>query len=106
MLTGRWTNDLGSNMTIGAVNSNGEFTGTYHTAVTATTNEIKLSPLRGNQHNTNQKSQPTFGFTVKWSFSGYSPCPASLRCPRCFPSLLVLPPTPPLMLSCPSLLHP
>ncbi|XP_013037251.1 avidin-like [Anser cygnoides] len=69
VLTGRWTNDLGSNMTIGAVNTKGEFTGTYHTAVTATTNEIKLSPLKGNQHSTNQKSQPTFGFTVNWSFS-------------------------------------
>nr|CAO91680.1 CpAvd43N76M protein [synthetic construct] len=33
-LTGKWTNDLGSNMTIGAVNSRGEFTGTYITAVT------------------------------------------------------------------------
>ncbi|XP_035166119.1 avidin-like isoform X1 [Oxyura jamaicensis] len=69
VLTGRWTNDLGSNMTIGAVNSKGEFTGTYLTAVTATTNEIKLSPLKGNQHSTNHKSQPTFGFTVNWSFS-------------------------------------
>ncbi|XP_032062295.1 avidin-like [Aythya fuligula] len=69
VLTGNWINDLGSNMTIGAVNSNGEFAGTYYTAVTATTKEIKVSPLRGNQHSINQKSQPTFGFTVKWSFS-------------------------------------
>ncbi|KFZ68695.1 Avidin, partial [Podiceps cristatus] len=69
VLTGRWTNDLGSNMTIGALNGKGEFTGSYHTAVTATTNEIQLSPLQGSQHNTNKKSQPTFGFTVNWSFS-------------------------------------
>ncbi|NXI68206.1 AVID protein, partial [Anseranas semipalmata] len=69
VLTGRWTNDLGSNMTIGAVNDKGEFTGSYHTAVTATTNEIKLSPLHGAQHDTNQKDHPTFGFTVNWSFS-------------------------------------
>ncbi|NXN69657.1 AVID protein, partial [Himantopus himantopus] len=69
VLTGRWINDLGSNMTIGALNGKGEFTGSYHTAVTATTNEIQLSPLQGSQHRINQKSQPTFGFTVNWSFS-------------------------------------
>ncbi|NXL53078.1 AVID protein, partial [Podilymbus podiceps] len=69
VLTGRWTNDLGSNMTIGALNGKGEFTGSYHTAVTATTNEIQLSPLQGSQHDTNKKRQATFGFTVNWSFS-------------------------------------
>ncbi|KAM6294048.1 avidin-like [Aegotheles albertisi] len=69
VLTGRWVNDLGSNMTIAAVNGKGEFTGIYHTAVTATNNEIKLSPLQGSQHNTNQQTQPTFGFTVNWSYS-------------------------------------
>ncbi|NXL67075.1 AVID protein, partial [Chordeiles acutipennis] len=69
ILTGRWTNDLGSNMTIGALNEKGEFMGSYHTAVSATTNEIQLSPLQGSQHNTNKKSQPTFGFTVNWTFS-------------------------------------
>ncbi|NWY59592.1 AVID protein, partial [Chionis minor] len=69
VLTGRWVNDLGSNMTIGTLNGKGEFTGSYHTAVTATSNEIRLSPLQGSQHHMNQKSQPTFGFTVNWSFS-------------------------------------
>ncbi|NXK18873.1 AVID protein, partial [Arenaria interpres] len=69
VLTGRWVNDLGSNMTIGAINGKGEFSGSYHTAVTSTTNEIQLSPLQGSQHRINQKSQPTFGFTVKWTFS-------------------------------------
>ncbi|KAF1555425.1 Avidin, partial [Eudyptes schlegeli] len=69
VLTGRWMNDLGSNMTIGAVNGEGNFAGSYHTAVTATTNEIRKSPLQGSQHHINQKSQPTFGFTVNWSFS-------------------------------------
>ncbi|NWR53784.1 AVID protein, partial [Regulus satrapa] len=69
-LTGRWVNDLGSNMTIRAVNANGDFAGTYHTAVTATSNEIKVSPLRGSRgQGPNQKGQPTFGFTVNWSFS-------------------------------------
>ncbi|XP_063175801.1 avidin-like isoform X2 [Chroicocephalus ridibundus] len=69
VLSGRWVNDLGSNMTIGAVNGKGDFTGSYHTAVTATRNEIQLSPLQGSQHRTNNKGQPTFGFTVNWSFS-------------------------------------
>ncbi|KAI1240204.1 hypothetical protein IHE44_0011660 [Lamprotornis superbus] len=69
-LTGRWVNDLGSNMTIEPVNANGDFAGSYHTAVTATTNEIKVSPLQGSmQKGPNQKGQPTFGFTVNWSFS-------------------------------------
>ncbi|NXJ71684.1 AVID protein, partial [Rostratula benghalensis] len=69
VLTGRWINDLGSNMTIGAMNAKGEFSGSYHTAVSATSNTIQLSPLQGSQHRTNQNSQPTFGFTVKWTFS-------------------------------------
>ncbi|XP_058720583.1 avidin-like [Poecile atricapillus] len=69
-LTGRWVNDLGSNMTIMTVNANGDFAGSYHTAVSATSNEIKLSPLKGTlQKSPNQKGQPTFGFTVNWSFS-------------------------------------
>ncbi|KAM7025391.1 avidin-like [Acridotheres tristis] len=70
ILAGRWVNDLGSNMTIATVNANGDFSGSYHTAVTATTNEIKVSPLQGfMQKGPNQKGQPTFGFTVNWSFS-------------------------------------
>ncbi|NXW55363.1 AVID protein, partial [Eurystomus gularis] len=69
VLTGQWTNDLGSNMTIGAINGRGEFPGSYYTAVTATTNKIKESPLQGSQHRTNEQGQPTFGFTVNWSFS-------------------------------------
>ncbi|KFQ55044.1 Avidin, partial [Pelecanus crispus] len=68
-LTGRWVNDLGSNMTIMAVNEKGDFDGSYYTAVTATMNKIQESPLQGSQHHTNEESQPTFGFTVHWSFS-------------------------------------
>ncbi|KAF1527448.1 Avidin, partial [Eudyptes sclateri] len=49
VLTGRWMNDLGSNMTIGAMNKKGDFAGSYHTAMTATTNEIQVSPLQGSQ---------------------------------------------------------
>ncbi|NWS34600.1 AVID protein, partial [Polioptila caerulea] len=48
----------------------GDFAGSYHTAVSATSNEIKVSPLQGSrQMSSNQKGQPTFGFTVNWSFS-------------------------------------
>ncbi|NWJ08482.1 AVID protein, partial [Crypturellus undulatus] len=65
-LTGTWQNDLGSNMTI-TVNSEGKFNGSYHTAVSANTSHIKVSPLQGFQHN--PKAQPTFGFTVNWTFS-------------------------------------
>ncbi|NXR30709.1 AVID protein, partial [Zosterops hypoxanthus] len=69
-LTGTWVNDLGSNMTIESVNAEGVFAGSYHTAVSASPNEIKKSPLQGSQQKgRNQKSQPTFGFTVNWSFS-------------------------------------
>ncbi|NXR97526.1 AVID protein, partial [Oxylabes madagascariensis] len=63
-LTGRWVNDLGSNMTITTVNANGDFTGIYDT-----TEEIEPSPLLGSQHLPNQLNQAIFGFTVKWTFS-------------------------------------
>ncbi|NXY10191.1 AVID protein, partial [Pteruthius melanotis] len=69
ILTGTWVNDLGSNMTIKIVNTNGDFTGIYRTAVSATKERIKESPLLGYQHLPNPLSQPTFGFTVNWSFS-------------------------------------
>ncbi|NXY87015.1 AVID protein, partial [Alcedo cyanopectus] len=69
VLTGKWVNDLGSNMTIGDVNGKGDFTGSYHTAVTASKKKILVSPLQGSQHLTNQDQQPTFGFTVNWNFS-------------------------------------
>ncbi|NWH97531.1 AVID protein, partial [Tichodroma muraria] len=68
-LTGRWVNDLGSNMTITAVNANGVFAGSYHTAVSATMKKIKVSPLLGSQHLPDRLNQPTFGFTVHWTFS-------------------------------------
>ncbi|XP_064356355.1 avidin-like [Dromaius novaehollandiae] len=70
VLTGLWFNDLGSNMTINSVNEAGEFSGMYHTAVTATSRKIRISPLQGSQHRENNSNQPTFGFTVNWSYSG------------------------------------
>ncbi|NXM77772.1 AVID protein, partial [Serilophus lunatus] len=68
-LVGRWVNDLGSNMTVTRMNGEGNFMGFYHTAVTATDSKIKVSPLTGSLQRTNLKANPTFGFTVNWSFS-------------------------------------
>ncbi|NWH27024.1 AVID protein, partial [Grus americana] len=79
VLTRCWINVLGSNMTIRGMNGKGDFASSYHMAVTATTNKIQVSLLQGSQHRMNQKSQPTFGFTISWSFSGASPFPASPR---------------------------
>ncbi|NXG54033.1 AVID protein, partial [Psilopogon haemacephalus] len=49
VLTGEWINDLGSNMTIGAVNEDGSFNGTYNTSVSDTSTKIQPSPLQGYQ---------------------------------------------------------
>uniref|UniRef100_A0A8C3F538 Avidin n=1 Tax=Chrysemys picta bellii TaxID=8478 RepID=A0A8C3F538_CHRPI len=68
ILTGTWRNDLGSNMTISAVNEAGQFSGLYLTAVSAAEKPILVSPLNGSQH-IDDLGQPTFGFTVTWSFS-------------------------------------
>ncbi|NXL91871.1 AVID protein, partial [Alectura lathami] len=67
-LKGPWINDLGSTMNISDVDNNGGFTGTYLTAVSSSTNEIRESPLTGTQNN-NNNHEPTFGFTVNWRFS-------------------------------------
>ncbi|XP_030825324.1 avidin-related protein 4/5-like [Camarhynchus parvulus] len=67
-LTGQWWNDLGSNMTIDEVKKNGDFTGKYLTAVSGSTSNITASPMVGSQQLANL-SQPTFGFTVHWSFT-------------------------------------
>ncbi|XP_065262168.1 avidin-like [Emys orbicularis] len=69
VLSGLWRNELGSNMTISAVNAEGGFTGSYHTAVTVTDKRILVSPLKGSQNRKSQRKQPTFGFTVSWTFS-------------------------------------
>ncbi|NWW05626.1 AVID protein, partial [Oreocharis arfaki] len=68
-LTGRWVNDLGSNMTIFEVNKTGDFAGIYYTAVSVTPEKIKKSSLLGYQHLPNLLNQPTFGFIVNWTFS-------------------------------------
>ncbi|NWS23347.1 AVR7 protein, partial [Pachyramphus minor] len=48
-LTGHWKNDLGSNMTILAVDEKGIFTGLYNTSVADSPNKIQQSPLLGFQ---------------------------------------------------------
>ncbi|NWV27548.1 AVID protein, partial [Origma solitaria] len=69
ILTGTWENDLGSNMTIKTVDGNGDFTGIYRTAVSASPKKIEESPMKGSQHLPHTLNHPTFGFTVHWSFS-------------------------------------
>uniref|UniRef100_A0A8D2L4W1 Avidin n=1 Tax=Varanus komodoensis TaxID=61221 RepID=A0A8D2L4W1_VARKO len=72
ILTGKWTNELNSNMTIFPVNlSSGMFTGSYLTAVTSSNRRIRKSPMHGSQQllKGNGRFQPTFGFTVKWEFT-------------------------------------
>ncbi|XP_069482629.1 avidin-like [Ambystoma mexicanum] len=65
-LSGTWLNDLGSTMTIGNVDSNGVFRGSYLTAVASTNTTIIESPLIGCQQ---KGSEPTFGMLIKWNFT-------------------------------------
>ncbi|KAM9251180.1 avidin-like [Cariama cristata] len=68
-LQGLWRNELGSNMTLLALDASGTFSGSYHTAVAATNKPIVVSPLQGAQQHPGEKGQPTFGFTVQWQFA-------------------------------------
>ncbi|NXT30538.1 AVID protein, partial [Syrrhaptes paradoxus] len=49
VLQGLWRNELGSNMTLSALDTAGTFSGSYHTAVAATNKQILVSPLQGSQ---------------------------------------------------------
>uniref|UniRef100_G1MSZ2 Avidin n=1 Tax=Meleagris gallopavo TaxID=9103 RepID=G1MSZ2_MELGA len=69
-LQGLWRNELGSNMTISALDVAGTFSGSYQTAVAVTNKQILVSPLQGAQQPPGTKGQqPTFGFTVQWQFA-------------------------------------
>ncbi|XP_027763031.1 avidin-like [Empidonax traillii] len=68
-LQGLWRNELGSSMTLLALNTTGTFLGFYHTAVTAANKQILLSPLQGAQQHPSAKRHPIFAFTVQWQFS-------------------------------------
>lgn len=78
-LQGLWRSELGSNMTISAMNAAGTFSGSYHTAMAATNKQILVSPLQGIQQHPNAKRHRMFSFTVQWQFSGTAvtviPCP-------------------------------
>ncbi|NXX10548.1 AVID protein, partial [Podargus strigoides] len=65
-LTGWWENELGSMMYVSEVDSQGNFSGEYHTAVSSTQKPIEPSPLIGSQH-LDKDGQCTFGFTVNWN---------------------------------------
>uniref|UniRef100_A0A8C3K1I5 Avidin n=1 Tax=Calidris pygmaea TaxID=425635 RepID=A0A8C3K1I5_9CHAR len=67
-LTGWWENDLGSKMHVSKVDSQGNFSGKYYTAVSSAQKPIEPSPLIGSQH-LDEDGQCTFGFTVNWKFS-------------------------------------
>ncbi|XP_070599825.1 avidin-like [Erythrolamprus reginae] len=66
VLSGNWTNDLNSTMQINDINEAGVFSGMYLTAVSTTSQDIRLSPLQGIQQ---LRNQLLFGFTVNWTFS-------------------------------------
>ncbi|XP_034784183.2 avidin-like [Acipenser ruthenus] len=66
-LTGKWVNELGSNMTISKTDDKGHIFGSYFITLTANNGvEIKESPLSGIKDDSHQ---PIFGFLVKWTFS-------------------------------------
>ncbi|XP_053924412.1 avidin-like [Cuculus canorus] len=52
-------------MQIFKVDSQGNFSGTYHTAVSSAQKPIEPCPLVGTQH-LDEDGQCTFGFTVNW----------------------------------------
>eukprot|EP00076_Gallus_gallus_P014246 XP_015132977.1 avidin isoform X1 [Gallus gallus] len=86
-LQGLWRNELGSNMTISALDVAGTFSGSYQTAVTATNKQILVSPLKGAQQPPGTKGQqPTFGFTVQWQFAarGLPPDSTTVFVGQCF----------------------
>ncbi|NXV07837.1 AVID protein, partial [Cettia cetti] len=68
-LKGLWRNELGSNMTILAMNTAGTFSGSYHTAMAATNKQIMVSPWQGVQQRSSAERHPMFGFTMQWQFS-------------------------------------
>nr|XP_033793410.1 cyclic AMP-responsive element-binding protein 3-like isoform X2 [Geotrypetes seraphini] len=66
LLTGKWRNELGSNMTISQVDESGFFTGLYLTQVSLANKTIITSPLTGTQQ---LSDEPTFGISVNWQFA-------------------------------------
>ncbi|NXT30791.1 AVID protein, partial [Pelecanoides urinatrix] len=67
-LSGWWENELGSRMHTSTVDSQGDFSGEYHSAASSAQKPIEPSPLVGSQH-FDKDGQCTFGFTINWKFS-------------------------------------
>ncbi|KAM9587522.1 avidin-like [Morphnus guianensis] len=72
-MTGWWENELGSGMHASAADSQGNFSGEYHTAVSSAQKPIGASHLVSSQH-LDEDGQCTFGFSVNWKkFSATAP---------------------------------
>ncbi|NXO05286.1 AVID protein, partial [Rhinopomastus cyanomelas] len=67
-LSGWWQNELGCRMLVSVVDSQGNFSGKYHTAVSRAQKATKPSPLMGSQQ-LEQDGQCTFGFTINLKLS-------------------------------------
>ncbi|XP_025942964.1 avidin-related protein 6-like [Apteryx rowi] len=65
-LSGLWRNNQESLMEISAVRDDGGFQGKYLTRVSLAGGCIRVSPLKGAQHDLGEVAWPTFGFTVRW----------------------------------------
>ncbi|XP_069482779.1 avidin-like [Ambystoma mexicanum] len=67
-LAGVWENELGSQVAISKVDTDGLLTGSYNTAVSVSGKPVSTSPLSGYQQKSDQNpGGPTFGFTVNWT---------------------------------------
>ncbi|KYO27095.1 avidin-like [Alligator mississippiensis] len=67
-LSGTWTSSRGCRMLIFEL-KDGAFSGLYlPQKAMVPHNDVLASPLRGAQHDTSYKTQPSFGFTVHWHF--------------------------------------
>uniref|UniRef100_A0A8C3T0P2 Avidin n=1 Tax=Chelydra serpentina TaxID=8475 RepID=A0A8C3T0P2_CHESE len=67
-LSGAWRSSMGCRIVVSELSEAGEFSGLYHPVPMASKADTPPLLLRGIQHTTQE--QPTFGFTVKWHFSG------------------------------------
>ncbi|XP_040977021.1 avidin-like [Aquila chrysaetos chrysaetos] len=72
-VTGWWEKELGSWMHASTADSQGNFSGQYHTAVSSAQKPIEPSHLVSSQH-LDEDGQCTLGFTVNWKkFSATAP---------------------------------
>lgn len=70
-VTGWWENELGSRIHASEADSQGNFSGEYHAAVSSAQKPIEPSHLVSSQH-LDEDGQCSFGFTINWKkFSGW-----------------------------------